>query len=74
LTQDWIDANPDGPMNLSNDHNSDPTFPRRGLIHQNRARIGRLNYRKIDLVGSLLLRHTLLSYPHVTPHGRIYKA
>jgi hypothetical protein len=72
--QDRIDANPDDPMKLSNDRNSDPTFPRRGLIHRNKAGIGRLNYRKIDSVDSLLLRHTLLSYPHVTPHGRVYKA
>jgi hypothetical protein len=36
--------------------------------------IGRQNYRKIGSVGSLLLRHTLLSYPHVTPHGLVYKA
>jgi hypothetical protein len=61
-------------MNLSNDRNSDPTFPRRGLMYRNKAGIGRLDYRKIDSVGSLLLRHTLLSYPHVTPHGRVYKA
>jgi hypothetical protein len=59
---------------LNGIHNRDPTFPRRGLIHRNRAGIGRQNYRKIDSVGSLLLRHTLLSYPHVMPHGRLYKA
>jgi hypothetical protein len=35
--------------------------------------MGRLNYRKIDSVSSLLLRHTVLSYPHVMPHGRAYK-
>jgi hypothetical protein len=64
-----IDANPDGPTSLNCDCNGDPTFPRRGLIHRNRARIGRLDYGKIDLVGSLLLRHTLLSYPHVMAHG-----
>jgi hypothetical protein len=69
-----IDANPDDPTSLNCDRNGDPTFPRRGLIPRNRAGISRLNYRKIDSVGSLLLRNTLLSYPHVTPHGRIYKA
>jgi hypothetical protein len=37
-------------------------------------RIGQWNYRKIGSVGLLLLRLTLLSYPHVTPHGRVYKA
>jgi hypothetical protein len=69
-----IDANPDGPTSLNCDRNGDLTFPRRGLIHRNRAGISRLNYRKIDLVGSLLPKHTLLSYPHVTPHGQVYKA
>jgi hypothetical protein len=68
------DANPDGSTSLNRDSNRDPTFPRRGLIHRNRAGIGRLDYRKIDSVSSLLLRHLLLSYPHVTPHGRVYKA
>jgi hypothetical protein len=68
------DANPDGSTSLNRDHNGDPTFPRRGLIHRNRAGIGRLDYRKIDSVSSLLHRHTLLSYPHVMPHGRVYKA
>jgi hypothetical protein len=29
--------------------------------------MGRLNYRKIDSLSSLLLRLTLLSYPHVMP-------
>jgi hypothetical protein len=36
--------------------------------------MGRLNYRRIDSVSPLLFRHTLLSYPHVMPHGRVYKA
>ena len=53
---------------------SDPTFPRSALRRRNRRIVGRQNYRKINSVGSLLLRHTWLSYPHVTPHGRIYKA
>jgi hypothetical protein len=69
-----IDTNPYGPTSLNCDRNEDSTFPRKGLIHWNRARISRLEYRKIDSVSSLLLRHTLLSYPHVTPHGRVYKA
>jgi hypothetical protein len=68
------DANPDGPTSLNCDRNRDPTFPRKGLIRRNRAGISRLEYRKIDSVSSLLLRHTLLSYPHVTLHGRVYKA
>jgi hypothetical protein len=68
------DANPDGSTSLNRDRNGDPTFPCRGLIHRNRAGIGRLDYRKIDSVSSLLLRHTLLSYPHVTTHSRVYKA
>jgi hypothetical protein len=61
-------------MSLNGNRNKDSTFSRRGLIHRNRAGIGRQNYRKIDSVGSLLLRHMLLSYPHVMPHGRVYKA
>jgi hypothetical protein len=69
-----IDANPDDTTSLNCDRNRDPTFPRRGLIHRNRAGISRLNYRKIDSVGSLLPKHTLLSYPHVTTHGQVYKA
>jgi hypothetical protein len=43
-------------------------------MQQNQARIGRLNHRKIDSSSSLSFRCTLLSYPHVSPHGRIYKA
>jgi hypothetical protein len=69
-----IDANPDDSMSLNCNCNGYPTFPRRGLIHRNRARMGRLNYKKIDSVSSLLFRRTLLSYPHVTPHGRVHKA
>jgi hypothetical protein len=61
-------------MNLSSDHNSDPTFPRRSLVHRNRARMSRLNYRKINSVSSLLLRHTLLSYPHVMPLSLVHLA
>jgi hypothetical protein len=43
-------------------------------MHRNQARIDRQNHRKIDSNSSLSLRCTLLSYPHVLPHGRIYKA
>jgi hypothetical protein len=43
-------------------------------MRRNQARIGRQNHRKIDSNSSLSLRCTLLSYPHVSPHGRIYKA
>jgi hypothetical protein len=74
LIQGWIGASPDGPMNSNKDHNSDPTFPREGSMHQNQARMSLLNYMKIDTVGSLSFRRTLLSYPHVLSHGRIYKA
>jgi hypothetical protein len=74
LTQDWINARPDDPINLSSNHGDDPTFPNSVLIHRNWMEIGRRNYRKIGSVGSLLLRLTLLSYPHVTPHGQVYKA
>jgi hypothetical protein len=61
-------------MSLNGNHNKDPTFPRRGLVHRNRAGIGHQNYRKIGSVGSLLLRLSLLSYPHVMPHGQVYRA
>jgi hypothetical protein len=43
-------------------------------MQQSQARIGRLNHRKIDSNSSLSFRRTLLSYPYVLPHGRIYKA
>jgi hypothetical protein len=42
-------------------------------MQRNQARIGRQNHRKIDSNSSLSFRCTLLSYPHVLPHGRIYK-
>jgi hypothetical protein len=74
LTQDWINTSPDGSINLSSNHSDDPTFPYSVLIHRNWMKIGRRNYRRIGSVGSLLLRLTLLSYPHVTPHGQVYKA
>jgi hypothetical protein len=74
ITQGRVGASPDGPTNSSSNHNSDPTFPRRSPIQRNQARMGRLNYRRMDSDGSLFLRHTLLSYLHVMPHGRVYKA
>jgi hypothetical protein len=43
-------------------------------MQRNQARIGRQNHRKIDSNSSLSFRCMLLSYPHVLPHGRIYKA
>jgi hypothetical protein len=58
----------------SSNHSSDPTFLHRGPVHRNWARMSRLNYREIDSVSSLLFWLTLLSYPHVMPHGRVYKA
>jgi hypothetical protein len=72
-TQDWINSSPGSPMNLSIIHSSDPIPPCYTLRRRNWMMISRQNYRKISSVGSLL-RHTLLSYPHVTPHGRVYKA
>jgi hypothetical protein len=74
LTQDQIGASPDDLTNSNGDHNSDPTSPRWSRTYQNRARMSQLNYRKINLYGSLLLRRTLLSYLHVMPHGQVYKA
>jgi hypothetical protein len=58
----------------ASNHNRDPTFPRWSPVQRNQARISRQNYRKIDSISSLSLRCALLSYPHVLPHGRIYKA
>jgi hypothetical protein len=69
-----VGASPDDPTNSSSNHNSDPTFPRRSPVQRNQARMGRLNYRRIGSDGSLFLRHVLLSYLHVMPHGRVYKA
>jgi hypothetical protein len=43
-------------------------------MQRSHARIGRRNYREIDLKSSLSFRRTWLSYSHVSPHGRIYKA
>jgi hypothetical protein len=58
----------------ASDHNRDPTFPRWSPVQWNQARMSRQNYRKIDSISSLFLRCALLSYSHVLPHGRIYKA
>jgi hypothetical protein len=52
----------------------DPTFPRWSPVQQSQARMSRQNYREIDSISSLSLRGSLLSHPHVLPHGRIYKA
>jgi hypothetical protein len=58
----------------ASNHSRDPTFPRWSPVQRNQARMSRQNYRKIDSISSLSLRCALLSYPHVLPHGRIYKA
>jgi hypothetical protein len=55
-------------------HSSDLTFPHRSPVHRNWARMSRLNYKETDSVSSLLFWLTLLSYSHVMPHGRVYKA
>jgi hypothetical protein len=51
---------------LSVIHSSDPILPRDHLGHQNQVRITQQVCGKISLVGSLLLRHTSLSYTHVS--------
>ena len=43
-------------------------------MQRSHARISRQNYREINSNSSLSFSYTLLSYPHVLPHGRIYKA
>jgi hypothetical protein len=58
----------------ASNHSRDPTFPRWSPVQWNQVRMSRQNYRKIDSISSLSLRCALLSYPHVLPHGRIYKA
>jgi hypothetical protein len=58
----------------ASNHNRDPTFPRWSPVQWNQARMSRQNYRKIDSISSLFLRCALLSYPHILPHDRIYKA
>jgi hypothetical protein len=35
LTQDWINTSPDDPMDLNNNRNTDPTFPRSALLQRN---------------------------------------
>jgi hypothetical protein len=75
-----IDIRP-GWCNLGRPHSveqvtatEDLTFPRWSPVPRNLARISWQNHRKIDSNGSPSFRCTLLSYPHVLPHGRIYKA
>jgi hypothetical protein len=43
-------------------------------MQRSHARIGRQNYREINSNSSLSFSCTLLSYPHVLPHGQVYKA
>jgi hypothetical protein len=73
-TQDWINSSRGGPMDLNDICSSNPILPRSALRCRNWTRISWQDNREISSVGSLLFRCTLLSYPHVTPHGRVYKA
>ena len=73
-TRGRINSSPCGSLNSNAICSIDPTFPRSALRRRSRRIISRRDYRKINSVGSLLLRNTWLSYPHVTSHGRIYKA
>jgi hypothetical protein len=43
-------------------------------MQRSHARISRQNYREINSNSSLSFSYTLLSYPRVLPHGRVYKA
>jgi hypothetical protein len=72
--REGVDAGPGGSRDLSVIHSANPIFPRDTLGHRNQMRISRQDCMKISSVGSLLLRYTSLSYTHVVPHGRIYKA
>jgi hypothetical protein len=50
-------------------------FPVQGdLEYRSKLGIDRQDYRKISLVGSLLLRYISSSYTHVMPHDQVYKA
>jgi hypothetical protein len=72
--REWIDSGPDGLLDLSIIHSFDLIPPRDTLGCRNQMRISRQDYGKISSVGSLLLRDMSSSYPHVMPHGRVYKA
>jgi hypothetical protein len=72
--EEEADSGPGGSLDLSVIHSADPTFPSSALGRWNRLGISRQDHRKISSVGSLLFRYTSLSYTHVVPHGRIYKA
>jgi hypothetical protein len=43
-------------------------------MQRSHAGTGRQNYREINSNSSLSFSYTLLSYPRVLPHGRVYKA
>jgi hypothetical protein len=58
----------------NSNRSSDTTFPRRSPVHRNWVKMSQLNYRETDSISSLLFWLTLLSYPYVMPHGRVYKA
>jgi hypothetical protein len=72
--EEEADSGPGGSLDLSVIHNVDPTFLRNALGRRNKLGISRQDHRKISLVDSLLFRYTSLSYTHVVPHDRIYKA
>jgi hypothetical protein len=65
---------PGGSLDLSIIHITDPILPRSTLDRRNKLGISRQGYRKISLVGSLLLRYISSAYTHVVPHGQVYKA
>ena len=64
--REWANAGQGGSWGFSIIHSSDPILPRDHLGHRNQVRISRQDCRKISSVGSLLLRHTSLSYTHVS--------
>jgi hypothetical protein len=74
VSQERANAGLGGSWGLSVIHSSDLILPRDHLGYRNQMRIGRQDCRKISSVGSLLLIDTSLSYTHVVPHGRIFKA
>jgi hypothetical protein len=71
-----IGAHPNDPQRRASNHNRDPTFPRWSsqAAKPREDKSAEQNYREINSNSSLSFSYTLLSYPHVLPHGRVYKA
>jgi hypothetical protein len=69
-----IGTNPDGPQRRASDHNRDPTFPRWSPHATEPCEDKSAELQGNNSNSSLSFSYTLLSYPRVLPHGRVYKA